>query len=301
VITVDLLMVSSGRPFNQASLVSDPGITREAIDGSRELSHLLHSLTATAVPPYRFDMVDAPYSWSSSAPLIGVPTANGCDPLAPERVIQLRLSFAPGDRWGTCYQVVNPSSRAIDASNVRYLISRKPVAEDHFRAVGEAAGFNIYENSRSLPRFFLVNHVKVARGLGEAAAMLHDTSFDPAGTAIVEAAAADMSEIAVNSARGRVEVIFYTPAAIALRTKSDGASLLVASETWYPGWEARVDGRDARVYAADVAFRGIVVPAGEHRVEMKFVPLILYRSGMLSALAFLGAVAGLIKGRLRVD
>ena len=87
-----------------------------------------------------------------------------------------------------------------------------------------------------------------------------------------------MSTIAADPAPGRVDVISYASSAVVLRTQSRVTSLLVASESWYPGWEARIDGRPAPLYPTDVAFRGIVIPPGEHRVEMKFAPRILYRA-----------------------
>ena len=61
----------------------------------------------------------------------------------------------------------------------------------------------------------------------------------------------------------------------------------MAADAWYPGWEATVDGRSVPLYIADVAFRGLRVPAGEHRVEMHFAPRILYLS---AAVSFLFAV-----------
>ena len=285
IIAIDLILVSSGRPFNIASVAAEPGITHDSIDGSPELAARLRALTSNAQPPYRFDMADAPYSWSSSAPILEIPTANGCDPLALERVIQLRLSFAPGERWGTCYQVVNASSPAIGLANVRYLVSRSPVASGMFQPVAKIAGYTIYENARTLPRFFLVGRTQPAGNLADAASALHAADFDPLQTAIVET-----SETPGSFATGQVEVVSYLPAAIQLRTHSAGESFLVAAESWYPGWEAGIDGQTARLYIADVAFRGLRIPAGDHQVEMRFVPRILYRSAVISLVALLAAI-----------
>jgi len=73
-------------------------------------------------------------------------------------------------------------------------------------------------------------------------------------------------------APGEVQVVSYAANRIRLRTRSAGDGFLVAGDTWYPGWEATIDGHPARLYPADVAFRGLQVPAGDHRVEMRFAP-----------------------------
>ena len=291
IIALDLLVVGSGRPFDVSSLTAEPGIAYDSIDGSRDLSARLHTLSGAADPPYRVDMADAPFTWSSSAPLMGIPTANGCDPLAPERTIQLRLSFAPGERWGTCYQVVNPSSLVIGLANVRYLVSRSPVAGPVFHQVAGAAGYTIYENTRTLPRFFFAAAIQPVDGLAQAARILHSPDFDPSRTAIVEASAGELPSGGLAS--GQVDVISYRDSAIELRTQSSGTSFLIVADSWYPGWEAAIDGRPSRLFPTDAAFRGILVPAGEHHVAMQFVPRILYLPAMVSLLAFLAAVGSL--------
>jgi len=134
-IAADLLLVSSGRPFNTTSVIVEAGTTHDSLDGSAALAARLRALTGAARPPYRFDMADAPYAWGSVGPILEIPTANGCDPMALERLIQLRLSFAPGERWGTCYQVVNASSPVVGLANVRYLLSKSPLDAGMFRRV----------------------------------------------------------------------------------------------------------------------------------------------------------------------
>ena len=92
-------------------------------------------------------------------------------------------------------------------------------------------------------------------------------SFDPAQTAIVEGEPAGEP-----FTPGDVQVDSYTANKIELRTHSEDDAFLVAADTWYPGWQATIDGQSARLYIADVAFRGLRVPAGDHRIEMRFTP-----------------------------
>ena len=76
--------------------------------------------------------------------------------------------------------------------------------------------------------------------------------------------------------------------AVVLSVATDRPGLLVLHDLYYPGWEATVDGKATPVLRANLLFRGVEVPAGEHRVEFTFRPL--------SARNLLTAAADLVGG-----
>ena len=280
VIVCDLILVSSGRPMNQNSTKLEPGITHDSVDGNPELLARLRQITGASTPPYRYDTgPGVSFLWSDSGPVIGIPTANGCDPLAPERTIDARLAFASGPRWGTCYQVENPRSPMLSLMNVRALLSLT------------SGGYTIHENTAVLERFFFVKHVRPVDRLADAAAMVQSPDFRPSEDAIVEAP----GEIFDTPASvATVRVISYAPSAIRLETVASAPAFLVAAESYYPGWEVSIDETPARLYPTDAAFRGVSVPAGTHEVEFRFIPRTLYRSAAVSVLALAALLACIV-------
>ncbi|HFC09687.1 MAG TPA: hypothetical protein ENJ54_07570 [Chloroflexi bacterium] len=56
-----------------------------------------------------------------------------------------------------------------------------------------------------------------------------------------------------------------------VQAPQDGG-FVVFSETWYPGWQAWVDGQQVPLYRADYLFRAVPVPAGKHQIMLEYRP-----------------------------
>ncbi len=289
IIAADLFLVGSGRPMNTAQSPVAAGITDNPVY-SRDLRRYLNQ----NVPPWRFDTVDSSMEWTTSAPILQITSAAGISPMAPENAIQLRLFLHDGYRWGWNYPLERLDSPIVDLSNVRYIVTR---AEDisrfaafpKFRHVASPPGSELFENTGVLPRFFLVHQAQTVGSLQEARDLILRNQVDLRRTALVDAAIA----LAPNGEGDEVQTLRYQPDVIQLSTQASSAALLVLSETNYPGWRAWLDDRPTPIYSTDIALRGVMVPAGVHRVRMEFRPLILPISlGISIATAILLAILG---------
>jgi uncharacterized membrane protein YfhO len=82
----------------------------------------------------------------------------------------------------------------------------------------------------------------------------------------------------------------YKPNSYSVSVTTQGRALLVMSETYYPGWQAMVNGKAAKIYRVDGDLRGVIVPAGSSRVDFRYRPRSVLIGGSLTVLAFLGAL-----------
>ena len=73
-------------------------------------------------------------------------------------------------------------------------------------------------------------------------------------------------------APGRVLSVERADALVRIEGDSEGEALLVVNDAWWPGWEARIDGRRVEILRADTAVRAIRWPAGRHTLEMRYAP-----------------------------
>ena len=93
------------------------------------------------------------------------------------------------------------------------------------------------------------------------------------------------------SGHGSVTIVDYRPEAVTLRVETDAESLLILTDSFYPGWEAAIAGTPVQVWPVDGLFRGVFVPAGEHEIVMSFRPESYRRGVFLSVVGILALIA----------
>lgn len=90
-----------------------------------------------------------------------------------------------------------------------------------------------------------------------------------------------------------VEMTSYEANELHYNVKSEKGGVLVFSEIFYPGWTCIVDGKDVEIGRVNYVLRAIQMPAGEHKVELKFDPQSVHTTDAIAyiALALLALIA----------
>jgi len=136
-----------------------------------------------------------------------------------------------------------------------------------------------------LPRTYLVGSSRVSDGPAALEALL-DPSFDPALEVVL---AEGLPQRAGAAFTGSSRILEIRPDRVRLETEASGAGYVVLVDGYDPGWSATVDGRQAPVLRANVAFRAVAVPAGRHAVELAYRPRAFTAGLAISAAALLAA------------
>jgi hypothetical protein len=87
---------------------------------------------------------------------------------------------------------------------------------------------------------------------------------------------------------------------VALDRPAPAGAALVVAENYYPGWTARVDGREAPVARVDYTLLGVPLPAGARSVELAFTSP-RYERGKALTIAVLLLASGLVVAGLAID
>ncbi|MFQ5719468.1 MAG: hypothetical protein ACE5IK_07945 [Acidobacteriota bacterium] len=69
---------------------------------------------------------------------------------------------------------------------------------------------------------------------------------------------------------GRIERVEERPAGMTVETWAPGEGVLVVRDAILPGWRARLDGQSVPIIRTDLAWRGVQVPPGSHRVVFAY-------------------------------
>ncbi len=91
--------------------------------------------------------------------------------------------------------------------------------------------------------------------------------------------------------RGDVKINKWHNGYIELQAEADKPALLVVSNSYYPGWQARVDGQLVEIVRANYIYQGIFLPAGKHRIELVYQPT-YGRVGMVISLSTFALLVG---------
>jgi hypothetical protein len=143
-----------------------------------------------------------------------------------------------------------------------------------WRRVFDDSGVYIFENTRALPRAWLVAEAEAVDG-EEALQLLRGESaraFEPRRTALLEVRADELPRLPGGALApgSTARIVNYEPSHLLIETDAPTATVLVVSEIFYPGWAATVDGARAPILLTDYLLRGVVLPAGRHQVEMHY-------------------------------
>jgi hypothetical protein len=160
---------------------------------------------------------------------------------------------------------------------------RNLVADPAYQLV-HSGDVKIYENQAALPRAFVVHQAEAAPDDEAALLRLADPAFDPARTVLLaegHGGGRDRPPTPATLVRDAAEEIL-------LECHLDEPGWLLLTDTFYPGWVARVDGAEVPIRRADITFRAVQLETGSHQVEFIYQPALLWWGTGISLVTLLG-------------
>ncbi|MEK7532923.1 MAG: YfhO family protein [Patescibacteria group bacterium] len=190
----------------------------------------------------------------------------------------------------------------LDFFSIRHVLSFLPLdAPGLIRTAHRNEGdtdLTLYTNPHALPRAYLTHEATAAATLTEAIHTLTGPNFTPGESVLLEqheiiknprltkflTRTDDASRILENNTVAWEQ---DEQTAIRLTVEASADALLILTDTYYPGWHARIDGEATQLYAANLSQRAIMVPKGIHTVTFFYRPVSLVWGLIISAISAL--------------
>jgi Bacterial membrane protein YfhO len=155
--------------------------------------------------------------------------------------------------------------------NVKYLLTFKPVAEKGIILIRHSPEYFswLYEIEGTIPRAYVVNKALLEKNSKQVLRLLSSTGFDPTREVVLD------NEIPMSSTpqlQATAKIIRYRNELVTIATSANTEAILVLADSYYPGWKAFVDGKEEIIRRANLFFRAVRLPAGNHTVEFRYEP-----------------------------
>lgn len=172
-------------------------------------------------------------------------------------------------------QISKNNMAVLDMLNTKYVILQSQ----------ESGGPVVQQNPGALGAAWFVKEYKMVPDADAEIAAL--TGFAPSQTAIIDERFKDqVNGLNINyDSTASIKLVDYRANNLVYETKASSDQLAVLSEIYYDkGWNAYLDGQLVPHMRVNYVLRAIKVPAGTHKIEFKFEPVV-YRNGERIALA----------------
>ena len=168
---------------------------------------------------------------------------------------------------------------------------------DSFEVAYQKEDWHIFKNLTSAPRAYLADHIVVYDTDSDFSQKFFSPTFTPAQSVLLPTLPTQLSP---ETATGSATITKYLPNSVHIKTQSETAKVLVLTDTYYPGWNAKIDDKAVHIIRANWTQRAVVVPKGSHTVTFSYEPISV-RIGIILSMISAGLLIFAIFARSKFD
>jgi len=187
--------------------------------------------------------------------------------------------------------------RLLGALNVKYvmsLVEAPPGGLSLIRHFPEYPSW-LYRLNGEVPRAYIVRKAYQEENPVKVLDQLASLEFDSLNEVILEK---PISIPTNGNFQSQVKILNYENQSVTLNASLSDPGILVLADSLYPGWRVYLNGEEQEILRANLFFRAVSLPRGEHQVEFRFQPLSFTIGSMISLMTAIGVVAWIVAPHL---
>lgn len=153
-----------------------------------------------------------------------------------------------------------------------------------YKLVEKTSNYYLLDNDGALPRAFMAYNATFTRNDSLMMDELSDPSTNWVSPLLIYG---DDRNVSYPGGNSNVTVVDYQPMDVRIQANTSSPGFLVLTDTYYPGWNAYVNGKKVDILRTDYAFRSVQLDAGANVVEFKYEPMSFYVGALISAVSLL--------------
>ncbi len=196
------------------------------------------------------------------------------------------------------YIISDNAIKLLSSSNVSHIISPFEVKATGIQKVFNASkngnSVNIYKISNTPGIVFLSNNYANAETTQDISQAITGKDFDPINAPVIERGI--KSEFA-KSTNSNFQIISRSDTSLLINIDAQSNKILTFNQSFYPGWQAYIDGKKVPIFPANINSMAISIPGGSHFIEFYYLPKSLYLGSIVSLISLLTIGFLLLKAR----
>lgn len=193
----------------------------------------------------------------------------------------------------------NFNSPVYDALAVKYFITPPDsfIIDASMKKVF-SGDINIYENLDVMPRAYIVYNIHKANNREDVFNIMSEKDFDIYNEIVIEGYIREFKNM--KKTFTVANIVEYNNNEVILDVETDLTGFLVLTDTYYPGWQARINGINAKIHSGNYALRVVEVPPGKHVVTFEYRPVSFIIGSILTIVIYFGFIVFIIFYLLRI-
>ena len=261
-----------------------------------------NTITANASPPHRVDLNWLSWNVNIMPNFYGIHSMSGYNPLVSSRYMAFTGVNAINPNHPHPFSAITNGymSPAMDFLGVRYVVTTLDLADSdpeydpmELPQVAQFANTRVYSNAGAMPRARLLKRFIGVCDRARVESLLTDPEFSLEDNAILELDGDDIGELSPyvredfgsdlvgcedlrvefpGDEAGGLSFVRYENDRVEIATDARFPRVLVLADVLAEGWKVYINGEQDRVYYANLAFRGVLLPPGRNRVDFQYRP-----------------------------